>query len=38
MTTPAIIIFADTGLDTATRIAEATGGEIYSCGQGGADA
>ncbi|ODT13400.1 MAG: precorrin-3B C(17)-methyltransferase [Kaistia sp. SCN 65-12] len=38
MTTPAVIIFADTGLDTATRIAEATGGEIYSCGQGGADA
>lgn len=38
MTTPAIITFADTGLDTATRIAEATGGEIFTCGQGGADA
>lgn len=38
MSVPAIVIFADTGLDTASRIAEATGGEIYTCGQGGADA
>ena len=38
MTKPAIITFADTGLDTATRIAEVTDGEIFTCGQGGADA
>ena len=38
MTTAAIIIFADSGLPTAKRIATATGGEIFTCGQGGADA
>ena len=38
MTRPAIITFADTGLDTATRIAEVTDGEIFTCGQGGPDA
>ncbi|MDB5539876.1 MAG: cobalt-precorrin hydrolase [Devosia sp.] len=38
MTAPAIIIFADSGLDTAKRIALATGGGIHTCGQGGADA
>ncbi len=36
--TPAIIIFADTGLETARKVAAAVDGEIYSCGQGGADA
>ena len=38
MTTPAVILFANTGLDTAKRVADAVAGEIYSCGQGGADA
>jgi len=34
----AIIIFGESGLETATRIAGATGGEIFSCGTGGTDA
>ena len=38
MMRPAVITFADTGLDTATRIAEAIDGEVIACGQGGADA
>jgi cobalt-precorrin 5A hydrolase/precorrin-3B C17-methyltransferase len=36
--TPAIVIFADTGRDTAQRVADLTGGEIIACGQGAADA
>src|SRR5262245_1916359 len=38
MSAPAIIIFAETALDTARKIAAFTGGEIYSCAQGGASA
>lgn len=38
MTTAAIITFGEAGLSTAQRIAEFTGGEIYTCGQGNADA
>ncbi|WP_421761224.1 cobalamin biosynthesis protein [Devosia sp.] len=38
MTPPAIIVFADSGRDTAERIAAATGGNIRICGQGGEDA
>jgi len=36
--TPAVIHFSDAGLDTARRVATALGAEIFSCGQGGADA
>ena len=36
--TPAVILFSDAGLDTAKRAAAAIDAEIYSCGQGGADA
>jgi cobalt-precorrin 5A hydrolase/precorrin-3B C17-methyltransferase len=35
---PAVILFSDAGLDTAKRAAATIDAEIYSCGQGGADA
>jgi cobalt-precorrin 5A hydrolase/precorrin-3B C17-methyltransferase len=35
---PTVVLFSDAGLDTARRIAAAIDAEIYSCGQGGADA
>lgn len=36
--TPAVILFSDAGLDTAKRAAAVIDAEIYTCGQGGADA
>lgn len=38
MTTPAIITFAEAGLDTARIVADTVGGEIFTCGQGATDA
>jgi cobalt-precorrin 5A hydrolase/precorrin-3B C17-methyltransferase len=35
---PAVILFSDAGIETATRIATAIDGEVLTCGQGGADA